>query len=86
MSVNDAFVMAAWARDQGVDGQVLMLADGSGALTRALGLELDLSARGMGIRTQRFAMVVENGTVTALNVEAPGGFEVSKAEYVLERL
>ena len=86
MAVNDAFVMAAWARDQGVDGQVTMLADGSGALTRALGLELDLTARGMGIRTQRFAMVVDNGTVTALNVEAPGGFEVSKAEYVLERL
>ena len=86
MAVNDAFVMAAWARDQGVNGQITMLADGSGAVTKALGLELDLSARGMGIRTQRCAMVVDDGKVTSLNVEAPGGFEVSKAEYVLERL
>ena len=86
MSVNDAFVMAAWARDQGVNGQITMLADGSAAFTKALGLELDLSARGMGIRTQRFAMVVDNGKVTALNVEAPGGFEVSTAEFVLNAL
>ena len=86
MSVNDAFVMAAWARDQGVNGQVTMLADGSAAFTRAMGLELDLSARGMGTRTQRFAMVVEDGRVTTLNVESPGGFEVSKAEYILEAL
>jgi len=86
MAVNDAFVMAAWARDQGVNGQVTMLADGSAAFTKALGLELDLVARGMGTRAQRFAMVVEDGKVTALNIESPGGFEVSKAEYVLEAL
>ena len=86
MAVNDAFVMAAWARDQGVDNQITMLADGSAAFTKALGLELDLSARGMGTRTQRFAMVVDHGKVTALNVESPGNFEVSRAEYVLEAL
>lgn len=86
MAVNDAFVMAAWARDQGVNGQLTMLADGSAAFTKALGLELDLSARGMGTRAQRFAMVVDDGKVTALNIESPGGFEVSKAEYVLEAL
>lgn len=86
MAVNDAFVLAAWARDQGVNGQLVMLADGSAAFTKALGLELDLNARGMGTRAQRFAMVVEDGKVTSLNIEAPGGFEVSKAEYVLEAL
>jgi len=86
MSVNDGFVMGAWARDQGVDGRILMLADGSGALTKALGLELDLTARGLGVRSQRFAMVVENGKVASLAVEPPGGFEVSKAESVLATL
>ncbi len=86
MAVNDAFVMSAWARDQGVDGRVTMLADGSAAFTRALGLELDLVARGLGIRSQRFAMVAENGRVTSLAVEPPGGFDVSKAESVLAGL
>ena len=86
MSVNDGFVMNAWARDQGVDGRILMLADGNGAFTKALGLELDLTARGMGIRSQRFAMVVKDKAVTSLNVETPGGFEVSKAETILAGL
>ena len=83
MAVNDAFVMGAWAKDQGVDGRITMLADGSGAFTKALGLELDLVARGLGVRSQRFAMVAQDGKVTHLAVEPPGGFEVSKAESVL---
>ena len=83
LAVNDAFVMGAWARDQGVDGRLLMLADGSGAFTKALGLELDLTARGLGIRAQRFALVAEDGRVMHLAVEEPGGFEVSRAESVL---
>lgn len=86
LSVNDAFVMAAWARDQGVEDRILMLADGSAAFTRALGLDLDLTARGMGVRSQRYAMVVKDGVVSALAVEAPGRFEVSKAESVLASL
>jgi peroxiredoxin len=83
MAVNDPFVMGAWAKDQGTDGKVVMLADGSGALTKAMGLELDLVARGLGMRSQRFAMVVEDMKVTHLAIEAPGDFEVSKAESVL---
>ena len=83
VAVNDAFVMGAWAKDQGVDDRIMMLADGSGAFTKALGLELDLMARGLGIRSQRYAMVVEGGKVTHLAVEPPGGFEVSRAESVL---
>jgi peroxiredoxin (alkyl hydroperoxide reductase subunit C) len=83
MSVNDAFVMGAWAKDQGVDDSIVMLADGSAAFTKALGLELDLVARGLGMRSQRFAMIVEDGRVTHLAVEAPGGFDVSRAEAVL---
>lgn len=83
MAVNDAFVMGAWARDQNVDEKIVMLADGSGAFTKALGLELDLVARGLGMRSQRFAMVVDDGTVSALMIEAPGGFDVSRAEAVL---
>ncbi len=86
MSVNDGFVMGAWARDQGVDGRILMLADGSGAFTKALGLELDLTARGLGVRSQRFAMVLQDKVVASLAVEPPGGFEVSKAESVLAEL
>ena len=86
VSVNDAFVMGAWAKDQKVGDSVVMLADGSGAFTKALGLELDLSARGMGLRSQRFALVTEDGVVTHLSVEEPGGFEVSRAEAVLETL
>ncbi len=83
MAVNDPFVMGAWAKDQGTDGKVVMLADGSGALTKAMGLELDLVARGLGMRSQRFAMVVDDMKVTHLAIEAPGDFDVSKAEAVL---
>ena len=83
MAVNDPFVMGAWAKDQGTDGKVVMLADGSGALTKAMGLELDLVARGLGMRSQRFAMVVEDMKVTHLAIEAPGDFDVSKAESIL---
>ena len=86
LAVNDAFVLAAWAKEQGVDGSIIMLADGAGQFTKALGLELDLMGRGMGIRAQRFAMVVENGKVIHLAVEPPGGFEVSRAETILEAL
>ncbi|MGI4952390.1 MAG: peroxiredoxin [Janthinobacterium lividum] len=86
MAVNDGFVMSAWARDQGVDGQILMLADGNGSFTKALGLELDLTARGLGIRSQRFAMTVDDKVVSSLAIEPPGGFEVSKAESVLSSL
>jgi peroxiredoxin (alkyl hydroperoxide reductase subunit C) len=83
MAVNDAFVLGAWAKDQKTGGSVTMLADGSGALTHALGLELDLVARGLGTRSQRFALVTQDGIVTYLAVEEPGGFEVSNAEAVL---
>jgi len=86
VSVNDAFVMGAWARDQRTLGKVRMMADGSAAFTKALGLEQDLSARGMGIRSQRYAMVVDDGVVKTLNVEAPGKFEVSDAESILATL
>lgn len=86
MAVNDAFVMGAWGRDQGVDDRIVMLADGSGAFTRALGLELDLVARGLGVRSQRFALIADDGKVTHLAVEPPGGFEVSKAESILAAL
>jgi peroxiredoxin (alkyl hydroperoxide reductase subunit C) len=86
MSVNDAFVMGAWAKDQGVDEKIVMLADGSGVFTKALGLELDLMGRGLGMRSQRFAMVVVDSKVTELMVEAPGGFDVSRAEAVLAAL
>ena len=86
VSVNDAFVMGAWGRDQQSGGKVRMLADGSGDFTRKVGLELDLTARGMGVRSQRYAMVVDNGVVKHLFVEAPGKFEVSSADLVLASL
>jgi peroxiredoxin len=86
VAANDAFVMAAWGRDQAVGGAIRMLGDGSAAWARALGLEVDLSARGMGIRLRRFSMLVENGLVTRLNVEAPGKFEVSDAGSLLGQL
>jgi peroxiredoxin (alkyl hydroperoxide reductase subunit C) len=86
LSVNDAFVMGAWAHDQGVGDKVLMLADGSGAFTKAVGLELDLVARGLGVRSQRYALVAEDGKVTHLAIEAPGGFDVSRAEAILAAL
>ena len=86
LAVNDAFVMAAWARDQQVGDAVIMAADGNGDWTRALGLELDASRFGMGTRGQRFAMVLEDGVVRKLAVEAPGKFEVSSAEAILQAL
>jgi peroxiredoxin (alkyl hydroperoxide reductase subunit C) len=86
VAVNDAFVMGAWAKDQGVDSSIVMLADGSGAFTKALGLELDLVARGLGIRSQRYALIANDGKVTHVAIEAPGGFEVSRAEAVLAAL
>ncbi len=86
LSVNDAFVMDAWGKDQKVGDKVLMLADGNGDFAKALGLELDATGVGLGIRSQRFAMVVEDGVVKALNVEQPGAFEVSSAEAMLKAL
>ncbi|MFO1198711.1 MAG: peroxiredoxin [Burkholderiaceae bacterium] len=83
VSVNDAFVMGAWARDQKTAGKVRMLGDGAAEFARALGLEADLSAAGMGIRVRRFSMLVDNGVVKTLNVEAPGKFEVSDADTML---
>ena len=81
--VNDAFVMGAWARDQKTGTKVRMLADGSAEFAKALGLTLDLTARGMGVRANRFSMLVKNGQVTSLNVEGPGKFEVSDAGTML---
>jgi peroxiredoxin (alkyl hydroperoxide reductase subunit C) len=86
IAVNDAFVMGAWGKDQGTDDKVMMLADGSAQFTKALGLELDLMARGLGVRSQRYALVADDGKVTHLAVEPPGGFEVSKAESIIANL
>lgn len=86
VAVNDAFVMGAWGRDQQTAGKVRMLADGSAQWTRALGLELDLNARGMGIRSQRYSALLKDGVVTQLNIEAPGKFEVSDAATMLSQL
>ncbi|MBM85376.1 MAG: peroxiredoxin [Rhodospirillaceae bacterium] len=86
LSVNDAFVMDAWGKDQNVGDKVMMLADGSAEFTKALGQVLDLTDRGMGVRSARYAMIVDNGTVSELFVEEPGAFEVSSAEYVLSKL
>ena len=86
LSVNDAFVMKAWGKAQGTDGKVDMLADGNGEYTKALGLDFDASGFGMGTRGQRFAVVVDNGVVKHLNVEAKGEFKVSSAEYVLGQI
>ena len=85
MSVNDAFVMGAWARDQKTDGKVRMLADGSGEFAKATGLTLDLTARGMGVRSNRYSMLVKDGKVQALNIEGPGKFEVSDAGTLLSQ-
>ena len=83
LSVNDAFVMGAWAREQKTGTKVRMLGDGSADFAKATGLVLDLTARGMGLRSNRYSMLVKNGKVTSLNVEAPGKFEVSNAETLL---
>ncbi len=87
LSVNDAFVMGAWAEAQGTGDKILMLADGSANFTKAVGLELDLSARNMGLRSQRYAMVVDDGVVASLHLEPnPGTLEASSAENVLKDL
>lgn len=83
VSVNDAFVMGAWARDQKVGTKVRMLADGDATFTKACGLTLDLTGKGMGLRSQRYSMLLKDGKVTALNIEAPGKFEVSDAATLL---
>ncbi|MBS0471535.1 MAG: peroxiredoxin [Proteobacteria bacterium] len=86
VSVNDAFVMGAWGKDQKAGDKVRMLADGNCDFTKAMGLEMDGSRFGMGKRSQRYAMIVDNGVIKELNVEEPGAFEVSSAEHVLKQL
>lgn len=86
LSVNDAFVMGAWGRDLKATGKLRMMADGSAEYARALGLELDLTAKGMGVRCRRFSMLVEDGVVRLLNLEAPGKYEVSDVETLLAQL
>ncbi len=86
VSVNDAFVMGAWGKSQNVGDEVTMLADGNGDFTRELGLEMDGSKFGMGKRSQRYSMIVNDGVVETLNVEAPGEFKVSAADYMLAQL
>ena len=85
LAVNDPFVMGAWGREQGAKGKLRMLADGSALYTKALGLELDLIARGLGVRMQRFSMLVDDGVVKSLNIEGPGKFEVSDAATLLSQ-
>jgi len=85
-AVNDVFVMHAWGKDQKAGGKVLMLADGNGTFTKSIGLELDGSGFGMGMRSQRFSMVVNDGVVEKLFIESPGAFEVSSAEHMLANL
>ena len=86
LAVNDPFVMGAWGKEHHADGNIVMLGDGSGDFTRAIGLELDRVKEGMGIRSQRYSMIVDDGVVTELNVEAPGEFKVSSADYLLAQL
>jgi len=86
LAVNDAYVMGAWARDEKTGGKIRMLADGSATYTKKLGLEFDLTAAGLGVRCQRFSMLVDNGVVKSLNVEKPGKFEVSDAQTMLRQL
>jgi len=86
LSVNDAFVMGAWAKDQGTGGQIEMLGDGSADLTRKMGIELDLTERGLGVRARRFSMLVDDGVVKQLNLEDGGALEISGAESILEQL
>lgn len=86
VSINDAFVMAAWAKKHSVSDEITMLADGNGAFTQALGLERDMTERGMGLRSQRYAMILQDGVVKDLFVESPGGYGVSSAEYVLSKV
>ena len=83
MAVNDAFVMGAWGRDQKAGGKVRMIADGDAAFAKAIGLTLDLNGKGLGLRSNRFSMLVKDGKVATLNVEGPGKFEVSDAATLL---
>ncbi|WP_313809439.1 peroxiredoxin [Sphingobium sp.] len=85
-AVNDAFVMGAWGKSAGAEGKVTMLADGNADFAQAVGLTMDGSKFGMGTRGQRFSMVIKDGVVTELNVEAPGDYKVSSAEYLLEQI
>jgi peroxiredoxin len=86
LSVNDAFVMGAWGNAHGVGDKVMMLADGNGDFTKAIGLEMDATKFGMGRRSQRYSMLVENGIVKELNIEEPGAFAVSSAEHIMKQL
>jgi len=86
VSVNDAFVMGSWGRELGAKGKVRMLGDGNAEFSKAIDLTLDLTARGLGLRSNRYAMVVDSGIVKSVSVEAPGAFEVSSAEAVLAKL
>ncbi|MBC8445212.1 MAG: peroxiredoxin [Rhodospirillaceae bacterium] len=86
LSVNDAFVMGAWGKDQGVGDEIIMAADGSALFSKAMGLDMDLTERGMGVRCQRFSMIVDDGVVSVLNHEPPGEFRISSAETMLEQL
>lgn len=86
LSVNDVFVMDAWGKAQNAAGKVEMLADGSAALTKEMGTVLDLTDRGLGVRSSRYSMIVEDGTVTQINLEEGGGFEVSDADTILSQL
>lgn len=86
VAVNDPFVMGAWGRDLGVNGRIRMLADGSGVFTRDMGLELDLSARGLGVRSRRYSAIVEDGVIRQLNVEDAGGLTCSDAQTLLDQL
>ena len=86
VAVNDVFVMNAWGKDQNVGADVVMLADGNGAFAKAIGLEMDGSKFGMGSRSQRYSMIVEDGVVKQLNVEKPGEFNVSSADYMMGQL
>lgn len=86
LAVNDPFVMGAWARDQKTDGKVRMLADGSAEFAKATGLTLDLTARGLGLRSNRYSMLIKDGKVQTLNIEAPGKFEVSDAATLLAQV
>jgi len=86
LSVNDAFVMGAWGKDQGVGDNIIMAGDGGALFSKAMGLDMDLTERGMGVRCQRFSMIVDDGVVSVLNHEPPGEYRISSAESMLEQL
>jgi len=86
VAVNDAFVMGAWGKDQGVNGRIRMLGDGSAAWTRQLGLEMDLTAKGLGVRSRRYSALIKDGVVEKLNVEKAGGLETSDADTLLSQI